>query len=63
MRDLDSRAQSLMKTIDEKAKDFMKTLVHNKESLTEESRKEKLKQIQDLFNKAKEYGDDKVNIS
>uniref|UniRef100_A0A0K8TL82 Inhibitor of growth protein n=1 Tax=Tabanus bromius TaxID=304241 RepID=A0A0K8TL82_TABBR len=63
MRDLDARAQNIMKTIDDKASEFMQILVKNKESLTEESRREKLKQIQDLFNKAKEYGDDKVQLA
>lgn len=63
MRELDTRAQTLMKTIDEKADDFMKTLVKDKESIPEEVRKEKLKAIQDLFNKAKEYGDDKVQLA
>lgn len=63
MRDLDSRAQTLMKNIDEKADEFMKTLVKDKESIPEEVRKDKLKAIQELFNKAKEYGDDKVQLA
>lgn len=63
MRELDSRAQTLMKNIDEKADDFMKTLVKEKDSIPEEVRKEKLKAIQDMFNKAKEYGDDKVQLA
>lgn len=63
MRELDSRAQTLMKSIDEKANEFMKTLVKDKESIPEEERKEKLKAIQDMFNKAKEYGDDKVQLA
>lgn len=63
MRELDSRAQTLMKNIDEKADEFMKTLVKDKESIPEEVRKEKLKAIQDMFNKAKEYGDDKVQLA
>lgn len=63
MRELDSRAQVLMKSIDEKADDFMKTLVKDKDSIPEEVRKDKLKNIQDLFNKAKEYGDDKVQLA
>lgn len=63
MRELDSRAQTLMKSIDEKADDFMKTLVKDKDSIPEEVRKDKLKNIQDLFNKAKEYGDDKVQLA
>ncbi|XP_055297572.1 inhibitor of growth protein 4 isoform X2 [Sitodiplosis mosellana] len=63
MRELDSRAQTLMKNIDEKADEFMKTLVKDKESIPEDVRKEKLKAIQDMFNKAKEYGDDKVQLA
>lgn len=63
MRELDSRAQTLMKSIDEKADDFMKTLVKDKDSIPEEVRKQKLKDIQDLFNRAKEYGDDKVQLA
>lgn len=63
MRELDSRAQTLMKSIDEKADEFMSTLVKDKDSIPEEVRKEKLKAIQDMFNKAKEYGDDKVQLA
>lgn len=63
MRRLDSRAQTLMKNIDEKADEFMKTLAKEKESIPEEERKEKLRSIQDMFNKAKEYGDDKVQLA
>ncbi|KAJ6645808.1 Inhibitor of growth protein 4 [Pseudolycoriella hygida] len=61
MRDLDTRAQLLMKQIDEKANLFMETLI--KEPVPEEERKEKLKGIQDSFNLAKEYGDDKVQLA
>lgn len=63
MRNLDARAQNLMKDIDEKAKDFMKRLVDNKETFPDDVKKEKLKEIQELFNKAKEYGDDKVQLA
>lgn len=63
MRELDSRAQALMKKIDEKCDDFMKTLVKDKESIPETVRKEKLMHIQEMFNKAKEYGDDKVQLA
>lgn len=63
MRDLDSRAQNLMQLIDEKANDFMETLVKDRESIPEDVRKEKLKAIQDSFNLAKEYGDDKVQLA
>lgn len=63
MRDLDSRAQTLMQTIDEKATEFMGILIKDKDLITEDVRKEKLKTIQDSFNLAKEYGDDKVQLA
>lgn len=63
MRDLDSRAQTLMQTIDEKATEFMGILIKDKDQITEDVRKEKLKTIQDSFNLAKEYGDDKVQLA
>ncbi|KZC08805.1 Inhibitor of growth protein 5 [Dufourea novaeangliae] len=59
MRDLDARAQGLMKDIDKLADDYLKNL--KKES--PEKRKEQLTHIQNLFNKAKEYGDDKVQLA
>lgn len=63
MRELDTRAQTLMKQIDEKASDVMKATVSVKENLSEEEKKLNLKQIQELFTKAKEYGDDKVQLA
>lgn len=63
MRDLDARAQTLMQNIDDKANEFMGILLKDKESITEEVRKDKLKTIQDSFNLAKEYGDDKVQLA
>lgn len=60
MRELDLRAQTLMKQIDEKSSDVMKSV---KESLGEEEKKSRLKQIQELFTKAKEFGDDKVQLA
>lgn len=63
MRDLDSRAQTLMQNIDEKANHFMAALIKDKDSMTEDERKDKLKTIQDAFNLAKEYGDDKVQLA
>jgi predicted transcriptional regulator len=63
MRELDTRAQTLMKQIDEKATDVMKNTVNAKENLTEDEKKGKLKLIQELFTKAKEYGDDKVQLA
>lgn len=59
MRDLDSRAQSLMKNIDSLADEYMK----NQKNLTADQKKEQLDKIQSLFNKAKEYGDDKVQLA
>lgn len=63
MRELDTRAQTLLRNIDEKADDFMQTLVKDKDSIPEEVRKDKLKTIQSLFSRAKEYGDDKVQLA
>lgn len=63
MRELDLRAQTLMKQIDEKASDVMRSTVSAKENLSEEEKKSRLKQIQELFTKAKEYGDDKVQLA
>ncbi|KAK9708271.1 Inhibitor of growth proteins N-terminal histone-binding [Popillia japonica] len=59
MRDLDSRAQVLMKTIDAHADEYLR----NQKNFTSEQTKEQLDKIQNLFNKAKEYGDDKVQLA
>lgn len=59
MRDLDARAQGLMKEIDKLADDYLKNL---KKELPDK-KKEQLMHIQSLFNKAKEYGDDKVQLA
>ncbi|XP_022909057.1 inhibitor of growth protein 5 isoform X2 [Onthophagus taurus] len=59
MRDLDSRAQTLMRTIDSQADEYLK----NQSTLSQDQRKEQLDKIQSLFNKAKEYGDDKVQLA
>lgn len=63
MRELDSRAQGMMKSIDEKANEYMKQLVNTKETFPDDVKKEKLRTIQELFNKAKELGDDKVQLA
>ncbi|XP_055852588.1 inhibitor of growth protein 5 isoform X2 [Episyrphus balteatus] len=63
MRKLDDRAQTAMKSIDTHAKEYMKNLVTNKDSMTEEERKKRLHEIQVLFGKAKEYSDDKVQLA
>lgn len=49
MRDLDSRAQVLMKTIDAHADEYLR----NQKNFTSEQTKEQLDKIQNLFNKAK----------
>ena len=59
MRDLDARAQVLMKDIDKLADDYLKNM--KKEST--DKKNEQLNRIQNLFNKAKEYGDDKVQLA
>ncbi len=59
MRDLDNRAQSLMKEIDSHAEDYLKVVSQT----SPEKRKEQMERIQKLFNKAKEYGDDKVQLA
>jgi hypothetical protein len=63
MRELDQRAQTLMQTIDEKAIDMMKRTLNVKENLSEEEKKTRLKNIQELYTKAKEFGDDKVQLA
>ncbi|XP_014476381.1 PREDICTED: inhibitor of growth protein 5 isoform X1 [Dinoponera quadriceps] len=59
MRDLDARAQILMKDIDKLADEYLRNI--KKES--PEKSKEQISHIQSLFNKAKEYGDDKVQLA
>lgn len=59
MRDLDDRAHGLMRTIDLMADE----LLPNIPSMDEETKEEKVNTIQGLFNKAKEYGDDKVQLA
>lgn len=58
MRELDTRAQNLMKTIDDKSMEVMKGA-----SLSEDEKKSRLNNIQELFTKAKAYGDDKVQLA
>ncbi|CAH1175928.1 unnamed protein product [Phaedon cochleariae] len=59
MRDLDSRSQGLMKNIDLLADEYLR----DQKTLTSDQKKEQLDKIQSLFNKAKEYGDDKVQLA
>lgn len=59
MRDLDTRAQAVMRNIDQMADEFMSNL----KSMSSEKKKEKMSEIQQQYNKAKEYGDDKVQLA
>lgn len=59
MRDLDSRAQELMRNIDKLADDYMS----NVKGYTVEKKNETMTSIQRQFDKAKEYGDDKVQLA
>lgn len=63
MRDLDARAQNLMQQIDDKASDLLKNTISVKDNIAEDEKKLRMKQIQELFTKAKEYGDDKVQLA
>lgn len=63
MRELDNRVQTLMKTIDKECNDFMGNISADSSTpSTEDGRKDKLKAIQDMFNKTKQLGDDKVGL-
>jgi uncharacterized protein YceK len=62
MRDLDARAQNLMKIIDKLADEYLQGL-RNTKSSGPDKRKEQMSNIQKQFNKAKEYGDDKVQLA
>lgn len=59
MKELDARAQDLMKTIDKLGDDYL----NNIKIFSTEKKKEHMNEIQKLFNKAKEYGDDKVQLA
>lgn len=59
MRDLDSRAQELMRNIDKVADDYMS----NVKGYTADKKGETMTSIQRQFDKAKEYGDDKVQLA
>lgn len=63
MRKLDDRAQTAMKSIDSHAKEFMRKLSDSSTIMSEEERKERLSDIKQLFDKAKEYSDDKVQLA
>ncbi|XP_050302673.1 inhibitor of growth protein 5 isoform X2 [Anthonomus grandis grandis] len=59
MSDLDKRAQGLMKNIDALADEYLRNI----KSLSGDEQKEQLDKIQNMFNKAKELGDDKVQLA
>ena len=59
MRDLDSRARDLMQSIDRQANSYLS----NVRNMGSDKRKEQMDKIQEQFNKAKEYGDDKVQLA
>ncbi|CAB0029940.1 unnamed protein product [Trichogramma brassicae] len=59
MRDLDTRAQSIMKDIDKYADEYLR-YVKNED---EEKRMAHLERIENLYSKVKEYGDDKVQLA
>ncbi|XP_067140602.1 inhibitor of growth protein 5 [Centruroides vittatus] len=59
MRDLDSRAQEELKTIDRLASEYLK----NVRNMTSEQRAENMEKIQKKFKKAQDYGDDKVQLA
>lgn len=46
--------------IDGLANEFMTHMKNSKENISEEDKKHKMKVITELFNKVKEFGDDKV---
>jgi len=62
LRDLDARAQNLMKSIDKLATDYLEGIAFASKS-SGDKRKELMSNIQKMFNKAKEYGDDKVQLA
>ncbi|BET00173.1 inhibitor of growth protein [Nesidiocoris tenuis] len=59
MQELDTRAQAVMRDIDAMGDDFM----NNVKSMSSEKKKEVMTKIQQQFNKAKELGDDKVQLA
>lgn len=59
MRDLDDRAHTLMRKIDLQADDLLPTVSH----MEPEVLRDRIDSIQQSFNKAKEYGDDKVQLA
>ncbi|XP_074654232.1 inhibitor of growth protein 5-like [Tubulanus polymorphus] len=59
MRDLDSRSQDVLKNIDELCDDYLM----NVKSMEPEKRASRLTDISEMFNKSRDYGDDKVQLA
>lgn len=59
MRDLDKRAQDLLKDIDRLTGDYLK----NVRTMSPDKRSTQVEEIQQMFTKTKEYGDDKVSLA
>ncbi|CAG5128831.1 unnamed protein product [Candidula unifasciata] len=59
MKDLDQRSQDLMKKIDKAATDYLNKVRH----MSPEKRTNQLNQIESMFGKSREYGDDKVSLA
>ncbi|KAK8398220.1 hypothetical protein O3P69_003853 [Scylla paramamosain] len=59
MRDLDQRSQDVMRNIDQISDEYLTTV----KSLSPEKRSEQMSKIQKMFNRAKEYSDDKVQLA
>lgn len=59
MRDLDQRAQDLMKEIDRMAEEYLE----NVRQMSPEKRSQHLAEIQKRFGKSREFGDDKVQLA
>ncbi|RUS91036.1 hypothetical protein EGW08_001164 [Elysia chlorotica] len=59
MRDLDQRSQDLMKKIGKAASDYLSKVRH----MSPEKRTNQLNQIDSMFSKSKEFGDDKVSLA
>jgi inhibitor of growth protein 4 len=59
MRDLDVRTQDLLKEIDRQATHYLK----NVRQLPSDQRTDLVDKVQKMFNRTKEYGDDKVQLA
>uniref|UniRef100_T1IVE6 Inhibitor of growth protein N-terminal histone-binding domain-containing protein n=1 Tax=Strigamia maritima TaxID=126957 RepID=T1IVE6_STRMM len=59
MRDLDHRAQDLLKEIDRLSSEYLK----NVRSMPPEKKTNTLEEIQEMFGKTREFGDDKVQLA